>query len=217
MAQFITPPQDSGVAELTASTGLEIRSQGSWRFSAAGYNDGATFGLSRVGPNSADTPDRPGGSGQAATQSGGLLHLRAVNWPIAVIGNDLVSYTDPDSGVTYGADRCRITVRGRWIVTRQPNSNSMNSIGCIYQGRTETDLGDRDMVPTLVTLMSGPASYVIQGSMVQGGAIDTFSNHEWFCRCTETVTTDNSNRSFQSNTIVTPVWVYTYQRSWQID
>ena len=151
---FYTPPGYSGQAELTASNGLEILDQGRWRFSQAGYNDGATFGLGLswpdktlrgqydYGPNSA--PIQP--------QTGGLLHLSATNWPIAVVGNTLQSYYNPDTGETYPATQCRIQVTGQWLVVRQQNSNSFNSQGCDYSGRTTTDLGDREMVfPNLLT------------------------------------------------------------------
>jgi hypothetical protein len=219
VAQFKTPDGSSGQAELTAASGLEILDQGLWRYSQAGYNDGITFGLSIVGPDARQRADFYGGDAQgtAPMQSGGELHLRAQGWTIAHIGNQLQSWTDPDTGVTYGADRCQIRVQGRWVVARGTNSNSMNSQGCMYHGHTRTDLGDRIMTPTLLTLETVSATYVIQGADVEGGAQDTFTPHVWFCRCTETVTTDNSNRSFQSNTLVSPRWVYQYQRSWQID
>jgi hypothetical protein len=207
MATFITPY--SGTAELTASTGLEIREQNNWLFSKSGYNDGATFGVSLGGP----TKPAPGAA--VATADSGLLSLEAENWLIGGITNQLISYTDPDTGITYGADRCRITVQGQWIVIRKPNPNSMNFIGSIYQGRTETDLGDRDMSVNLLNFTSPIVSYVIQGSAVDGGAQNTFSSRRFFCRCRESCTTDNSNRAFQSNSTARPAWVYDYQISWQ--
>lgn len=216
MPMFITPV--SGTAELTVTTGLTIVDQGLWRFSQAGYNDGVTFGLSIVGPDAGVRADFYGGaSGAPTAQSGGELHVRAQDWTITGAGNDLTAYTDPDTGITYGADRCRIQIRGEWVVTRAQNSNSMNSQGVSYSGDTHTDLGSRAMVPGLVSLRTSAAVYVIQGAAVQGGAANTFSPHVWFCRATEIVTTDNSNRSFQSNTLVSPRWVYTYSKSWQID
>ena len=198
MPTFITPY--SGSAELTANTGLTVVDQGLWRYSQAGYNDGATFGLSLGHPNPV---------------SGGLLHLRAQNWPIAVIGNQLTAYTDPDTGQTYPSAACRIVVTGSWSVIRQPNSNSYNSFGVSWVGLTETDQGGREMNPYLLSYRSPVAQYVIQGSAVAGGAQNTFSNHVFECRATESATSDNSNREFQSNTIVRPVWIYNYSKSWQ--
>jgi hypothetical protein len=201
MPTFITP--FTGTAELTVATGLEIQEQGLWRFSEAGYNDGATFGVSLYHP-------RP-------TESG-VLRVRAQNWTIADIGTALSAYTDPDTGITYGADRCRIEVRGQWQVARRPNSNSYESIGVEYTGITETDQGGRTMDPYLLALATTPLqTYRIQGAAVDGGAQDTFSQHEFFCRCEHTVRTDNSNRLFVSNSIARPAWVYTYSKSWQTD
>lgn len=204
---------------MTASSGLSTVDQGLWRFSQAGYNDGVSFGLSLVGPDRNVRSDFYGGPPDQAApvQSGGELFLRARDWTIAGIGNNLVAYTDPESGITYPANKCRILVTGRWEIKRGPNSNSLNSIGCIYNASTDTNLGSRTMSPILLNYVSPTAVYVIQGSAVTGGAQDTFSATEFFCKFTETVTTDNSNRSFQSNTLIRPAWVYRYQRSWQID
>ena len=209
MPTFITPFQ--GQAELTASNGLSIIEQNAWRFSQSGYNDGATFGASLTGPARGD-PGAP-----ASVPSPGLLSLQARNWPIAVIGNQLTDYVGEDSQL-YPASRCRILIVGQWIVTRRPNSNSFNSQGVIYQGRTETDAGSRDMQPFLLNLISTPlATYVIQGADVEGGAKDTFSQHLFYCHITESATTENSNHEFQSNSIARPIWSYTYSKSWQLD
>jgi hypothetical protein len=199
MPTFITP--FSGSAELTANTGLTVIDPGLWRYSQAGYNDGATFGLSLTHPK---------------PTSGGLLHLRAENWPIAVIGNELTSYTDPDTGQTYGPELCRIVVSGAWSVIRQPNTNSFNSVGVDYAGTTVTDLGDRQMSPYLLSYTSPTATYIIQGSAVDGGAVDTFSTRVFSCQATESTTSPNSNKEYQSNSIIRPAWVYTYSKSWQI-
>jgi hypothetical protein len=199
---FYTPPGYTGQAELTASTGLTTVDLALWRFSRSGYNDGATFGLSLGHP-------RP--------LEGGELKVQAQNWPIENIGNQLTAYQDPVTGATYPASQCRITLRGRWQVTRQPNSNSFNSIGIEYSGRTETDLGSRAQGPTLLSLTTAYATYIIQGSGVTGGAQDTFSSHVFYCQCTEAAATDNSNRLFQSNTTIRPVWDYTYAKSWEIE
>lgn len=198
MPTFITPY--SGSAELTASNGLEIRDQGLWQFSRQGYNDGATFGLSLTFPKPTE---------------GGLLHLSAVDWPIAVVGNTLTSYTDPDTSQTYTAEQCRIVVTGYWSVVRQVNNNSFNSFGVNYVGTTTTDLGDRTMSPYLLTYSSPTATYVIQGSAVDGGAVDTFSTREFYCRVTESTSSPNSNKEYQSNTVTRPVFVYNYSKSWQ--
>ena len=198
MPTFITPY--SGTAELTASNGLTVVESGLWRFSQQGYNDGATFGLSLGAPN---------------PLTGELLHLRAENWNIAEIGNELTSYTDPDTMTTYPADQCRIVVTGSWAVIRQQNSNSYNSFNITYVGTTVTDLGDRDMNPNLLNYNSPVATYVIQWSAVDGGAQNTFSSHVWEFRATETAASTNSNREFQSNTITRPAWIYTYSKSWQ--
>jgi hypothetical protein len=198
MPTFVTPY--SGSAELTANTGLTVISPGLWRYSQAGYNDGATFGLSLGHPN---------------PLSGELLHLRAEDWTIAVIGNELTSYTDPATSITYGPELCRILVTGAWQIIRQQNSNSYNSFNITYVATTVTDLGDRDMNPSLLNYTSPQATYVIQGSGVAGGAQDTFSNHVWEFRATESAASTNSNREFQSNTITRPVWAYTYSKSWQ--
>ena len=198
MPTFVTPY--SGSAELTANTGLTVIDAGLWRYSQAGYNDGATFGLSLGHPN---------------PLSGGTLHLRAENWPIAVIGNELTSYTDPATGQTYGPELCRIVITGAWSVVRQQNSNSYNSFNITYTGTTATDLGDRAMSPSLLNYASPQATYVIQGSGVAGGAQNTFSNHVFECRATESAASTNSNREFQSNTITRPVWIYNYSKSWQ--
>ena len=198
MPTFVTPY--SGSAELTAANGLSVIDAGLWTFSRQGYNDGATFGLSLGHPN---------------PLSGGLLHLRAEDWPIAEIGNDLTSYTDPDTSTTYGPELCRIVITGAWQVIRQQNSNSYNSFNITYSATTVTDLGDRSMNPYLLNYTSPQATYVIQGSGVAGGAQDTFSNHVWEFRATESAASTNSNREFQSNTITRPVWAYTYSKSWQ--
>jgi hypothetical protein len=198
MPTFVTPY--SGSAELTANTGLTVISPGLWRYSQAGYNDGATFGLSLGHPN---------------PLSGELLHLRGEDWTIAVIGNELTSYTDPATSITYGPELCRILVTGAWSVIRQQNSNSYNSFNITYVATTVTDLGDRDMNPSLLNYTSPQATYVIQGSGVAGGAQDTFSNHVWEFRATESAASTNSNKEFQSNTITRPVWAYTYSKSWQ--
>ena len=211
MPTFITP--FSGTAELTASNGLTVIDQGTYTFSQNGYNDSATFGLSLGGPRRAGQGVEP-----LPTEpiTGGLLHLRGENWTIAGVGNTLTSYTDPLTGLTYSAAQCRISVTGRWQVVRQPNSNSFNGVGIIYGGITETNLGSRIMGPVfLLSYTSPPATYVIQGSAVEGGAQDTFSSQVFECRCTETVSTKNSNREFQSNTITRPVWAYSYVKQWQ--
>jgi len=220
MPTFITPTGYSGSAELTASNGLTVVDQGRWFFSRQGFNDGATFGLSL------NWPTHPGGdfeydNGPYNTpthpQSGGVLHLTAENWPIAVVGNTLQSYTDPNTMITYPANQCRITVTGQWQVIRQQNSNSYNSFNVQYNGTTNTDLGDREMSPWLLTYSTQYASYVIQGSAVSGGAQNTFSNHLFYARMTEEASTTNSNHEFQSNTVTRPVWAYTYAMSWQTD
>jgi hypothetical protein len=200
MSTFVTPY--SGSAELTASNGLSVVELGLWRFNGAGYVDRATFGLSLGSSNPNDT---------------GRLVLAARNWTIAAIGNTLTAYTDPETGTTYPAAACRIAVTGRWSVTRQVNSNSFNSVGVQFQALTETDQGSRTMNPSLLNYVAEPITLVIQGADVEGGAVDTFSNREFFCRVTESTTTDNSNRQYQSNTLVTPVWAYEYSKSWQIN
>ena len=198
MPTFITPY--SGNAELTAGNGLQVVSPGLWTYSLAGYNDGATFGLSLTHPAQLD---------------GGTLALQAQGWTISNIGNELTSYTDPETSITYPASQCRIEVIGHWQVIRQQNSNSYNSFGVEYTGKTITDLGDRDMTPYLLTFVSRDAVYVIQGADVAGGAQDTFSSRVFSCEVTEKATSDNSNREFQSNTITRPAWVYSYSKSWQ--
>jgi hypothetical protein len=198
MSTFVTPY--SGSAELTASTGLTVVEPGLWTFSRQGYNDGATFGLSLGHPN---------------PLSGGLLHLRAEDWSNAVIGNELTSYTDPDTSTTYGPELCRIVVTGAWQIIRQQNSNSYNSFNITYSATTVTDLGDRSMNPYLLSYVSTSATYVIQGSGVTGGAQDTFTNRVFEFRATETAASTNSNKEFQSNTVTRPVWAYTYSKSWQ--
>jgi hypothetical protein len=110
---------------------------------------------------------------------------------------------------------CRIVVTGAWSVVRQQNSNSYNSFNITYIGTTVTDLGDRDMSPYLLNYASPQATYVIQGAGVAGGAQDTFSDHMFECRVTESAASTNSNKEFQSNTVTRPVWVYTYSKSWQ--
>ena len=208
MATFITP--FSGTAELTASTGLNIIDQGSWRFSQSGYNDGATFGVSLTGP-SVGAPGAP-----VAAPESGLLHLQALNWTISNIGNQLTEVDD--NGTIIPASRCRISVTGQWQVLRQPNSNSFNSTGVIYRGSTETDQGSRDMDVFLLNLKTTPVvSYVIQGTEVEGGALDTFSTHVFYCKVTEIASTQNTNKEFQSNSTVRPAGKYTYSKSWQID
>lgn len=232
MPTFITPY--SGVAELTASNGLEIIEQNSWAFSQAGFNDGATFGVSLswppmrgsydYGADTRDTGFTYGSSpntqlpGQQRSAYSGLLHLRAQNWTIGTIGNSLTSYYSPELDTTFGPDRCRITVTGYWQVLRQENSNSYNSFGTVHDGLTQTDHGDREMMPpSLLSYASPKTTYIIQGSSVQGGASDTFSAHEFWCKITETATSVNSNFEFQSNTIARPTWIYSYKMSWQID
>ncbi len=227
MPTFYTPPGYSGAAELTASTGLSIIDRGHWQFSQQGYNDGATFGLSINAPQTtqfydvgADTRGGELTGGAPMTTpvlSGGLLHLRAENWTIAGIGNELTAYTDPVTSITYPPSRCRIQLIGLWQVERRPNSNSYNSIGVFYSAATVTDLGERSMNPWLLNYSSPQATYVIQGADVQGGSQDTFSDHVFDCQITETVASDNSNRAFASNTVARPVWTYIYSKSWQIN
>lgn len=210
MPTFVTPV--TGTAALTTSTGLVVISAGRWLFSQSGYNDSTTWGVSLGGPVQA-APKAP-----TATVASGLLHLQAQGWTIAGAGNTLTAYTDPETGVTYGADRCRILVTGAWRVPRRVNSNSFNSTGVIYNGLTETDEGERSMTPYLLNYETyAPRSYVIQGAAVSGGAQDTFTAHVFYCKCTETATTDNSNREFQSNSTASPVWAYSYSKSWQTD
>ena len=217
MPTFVTP--FSGTSQLTASNGLEVIEQNRWQFSQFSYADGATFGVTLdfptrdlLGPyydiNANPPPPGP--------LESGLLHLRAVDWPIAEIGNELTSYTPP-GGPTYGPERCRITVTGYWWVIRTQISASYNSFGVNYGGRTDTDQGGRAMGADLLTYQAQPATYVIQGAAVEGGAIDTFSGHVFFCRITESATTVNSNRAFTSNTSARPVWAYAYAKSWQTD
>jgi hypothetical protein len=197
MPSFFAPDSLSGTAELTVTNGLTVVEQGLWNFSQAGYNDQATFGLSLTHPK----PD-----------DGGALRVEATNWSIAVIGNQLTDYVGEDS-VFYPASRCRIVITGNWQIVRQQNSNSFNSTGIDYGGHTHTDLGNRDYWGTFFT---NRATYVIQGADVDGGAQDTFTSHRFYAHMTETTSTDNSNRLYQSNTITRPVWVYTYSKSWQI-
>lgn len=201
MTTFYTPPGYSGSAELTADSGLIIQEQGLWRYRQNGYNDGATFGLSLTFPTPSD---------------GGLLHVTATNWNIAVVGNQLTEYIDPDTSQVYPASTCRISVTGQWVVIRQPNSNSWNSIGVEWYGKTSTDRGEREMNPYLLNFTSPSSTYLIQGSDVEGGALDTFSTYEFFCRIIESTQGKNSNKEYQSNTISRPVWAYTYSKSWQI-
>lgn len=212
MSTFITP--DTGTAELTAVNGLLIVSSGEWRRNPNGSGDGTSFGLSLSGPDVGG--NFYGGTGPipGPPQSGGELHLSAQGWSIPG-GNALTSYTY--DGTTYGPERCRITITGRWWVPRQPNTDSFNSVGIFYSATTTTDLGSRSMNPWLLNFESDPATYIIQGADVQGGAQDTFTDHVFYCRLTESVTSDNSNRSYQSNSITRPVWIYQYQRAWQID
>ena len=218
MPTFITP--FSGSAQLTASNGLEVIEQGRWQFNRFSYADGATFGVTLAFPqrdllgpyydvNANPAPPSP--------LESGLLHLRAENWDIADIGNELTAYTVP-GGPTYPASKCRITITGYWWVIRSQISASYNSFGVNYGGRTETDQGGRDMqTGDLLTYQAQPATYVIQGAGVSGGAQDTFSSHEFYCRVTESASTINSNRAFASNTLARPVWAYAYAKSWQTD
>lgn len=199
---FVTPPGFSGSGRLSAGSGLQILDQGAWQFSQAGYNDGESFGVSLSYPRS---------------ESSGPLLLRARNWAIPVIGNDLTSYTDPETGDTYPASQCRILLVGRWQVTRQPNSNSFNSFGVSYTGITVTDQGSRAFQGFPQSLITAESQYVIQGAEVEGGAQDTFTDHEFRCECSESTATVNSNRLYQSNSIARPVWAYVYSKSWQID
>jgi hypothetical protein len=71
------------------------------------------------------------------------------------------------------------------------------------------------MNPSLLNYTSPQATYVIQGSGVAGGAQNTFSDHVWEFRATESAASTNSNREFQSNTVTRPTWIYTYSKSWQ--
>lgn len=230
MSSFYTPPGCAGTAELTASTGLAVVEQGRWTFSQSGYNDGATFGVSIGGPVSARNYDYGADTRGAETyysttyqapppsqgQPAGLLHLRAINWTIAVIGNQLTDYDDPETSAILPANRCRIELRGRWEVQRGINSNSWNGFVVEHTGTTLTDQGGRDMDPWLLDYESAWQTYVIQGSAVTGGAQDTFSSHEFWVKITESARSPNSNREFQTNTIARPVWRYSYSKSWQI-
>lgn len=210
MPTFVTPI--TGTAQLTTQTGLVVISQGRWLFSQSGYNDSITWGVSLGGPVQA-APKAP-----TATVDSGLLYLQAQGWTIEGAGNTLTAYTDPDTHITYGPERCRILVTGAWRVPRRVNSNSFNSTGVIYNGLTQTDEGGRSMTPYLLNYETyAPRSYVIQGAAVSGGAQNTFTAHVFYCQCSESATTDNSNREFQSNSVASPVWAYSYSKSWQID
>jgi hypothetical protein len=217
MAQFITPFSGAGV--LSTSTGLVMQTQGRWLFSQAGFNDGETWGVSLGWPVDSGPSDFYYGPTPTPVQpvQSGELYLAATNWALPG-GSALTAYTDPGTGITYGPERCRIQITGRWSVNRRPNPNSFNGQGVIYQsGHTRTDLGDRDMGPVfLLDFQSALATYVIQGSAVEGGAQDTFTGHEFYCRLSQSVTTDNSNREFQSNSTARPIWPYVWSRSWQI-
>lgn len=214
---FYTPPGYTGTAQLTASTGLSVLDTGLWQFSQQGYNDGTTFGLSLGWPNHGYNGEFTYGAppAQVSPLSGGELHLSATDWPIAVVGNTLTEYIGPDSSV-YPASQCRILVVGCWLVMRQPNSNSFNSFGVTWDGLTDTNQGSRTMNPYLLNYQTALATYVIQGADVTGGALDTFSNQEFWCKVREAASSTNSNYEFQSNTITTPAWVYTYTKSWEI-
>lgn len=201
MSTFYTPPGFSGSAELTAANGLQVIDQGLWRYSQAGYNDGATFGLSLTHPSPLD---------------GKELHLRAQGWTISGVGNQLTEYIDPQTQQVYPADTCRITVTGNWQVIRQANSNSYNSFGVSWNAKTLTNLGGNDSNPYLLSFSSKLVTYTIQGSAVEGGAVDNFTDQEFWIRATESASSVNSNKEFQSNTIVRPVFVYNYSKSWQI-
>ena len=214
---FYTPPGYSGTSDLTASTGLNIIADARWSFSQQGFNDGATFGVSMGWPDSTRGNYYYGTNDTPQPMYSGELHLSAENWTIAVVGNTLTSYTVPGTGITYPSSQCRITVTGQWNIVRQPNSNSWNSIGVIYTGLTDTDAGSRAMHPWLLDYQSQQAVYVIQGADVTGGAINTFSDHEFWCKITESVTSNNSNYEFQSNSIARPVWSYSYSKSWEIN
>lgn len=216
MPTFITPTGYSGTSELTANTGLTIVNQSRWTYSQQGYNDGATFGMSLSWPDQAVGEFSYGVPAQKIVpENSGELHLQALDWTIAVIGNELTSYTDPNTSITYTAAECKITVTGQWQVIRQPNSNSFNSIGVFYNGTTETDQGTRTMNPYLLTYIAPLVTYVIQGADVDGGAQDTFSDQLFFCKCSHSTTSNNSNREYQSNSIARPVWAYSYSKSWQ--
>lgn len=197
MPTFFTPPEFQGQAELTCATGLSVVSQGLWQFSQAGYNDSATFGVSLTHP-------RP--------QASGLLHVRAQNWNIAVVGNSLTPWV-VDGVEIYGAAQCQITVTGRWLVVLQDNSNSFNGVGVEHSGSIITDQGSTGFWGTY---QGAQTRYVIQGSAVSGGAQDTFSSHVFEARCEQTTSTDNSNRQYQSNTVCRPAWVYSFAKSWQV-
>jgi hypothetical protein len=197
MPSFFTPPGFAGSAELTVATGLSVQRQGLWQFSQPGYNDGVTFGVSLTHP---------------APQASGELWVRAHAWPIAVIGNELTPWTQ-DSQEIYPASQCRIMVTGRWMVVLQSNSNSFNGVGVEYSGSITTDQGSTGFWGTY----QGPlTSYLIQGSGVTGGALDTFTDHVFEARCEQATTTVNSNRQYQSNTICRPAWIYSYSKSWQV-
>lgn len=216
MPTFYTPPGYSGTAELTASNGLSVIAAARWNFSQAGYNDQATFGVSMGWPDKAQGVYYYGTDDVPQPMYSGELHLSATDWPIAVVGNTLTSYYDPETGITYPATKCRITVTGHWDIVRQVNSNSFNSFGVLYNGLTNTNQGSRSMSPYLLNYTAPTVVYVIQGSSVQGGAQNTFSGQEFWCKITEYVSSDNSNKEFQSNSIVRPVWSYAYAKSWQI-
>jgi len=201
MPTFITPPELSGTAELTTGQGLVVIQSGLWQRDPASLPPGVSWAVSLTYPQ---------------PQESGLLHLRAQGWSIPG-GNELTPYTDTSTGITYSAEQARITVRGRWQVDRRPNSDSYNSFGVLYSGRTETDLGSRDMDPWLLGYTSPLATYIIQGSAVEGGAQDTFTPRMFECRITETVRSDNSNRQYQSNSLAQPRWQYQYLRQWQTD
>jgi len=198
---FITPPEFSGSAALTSTTGLTAVETGLWLLDPPAWDPGETWAVSLTHPSPLES---------------GLLHLRAENWPV-VGGTELTAWTDPETHITYGPELCRIEIRGRWIVPRLENSNSYNSFGVIYSGLTQTDQGSRTQGPWLLNYQSDLATYTIQGSGVEGGAQNTFEDHVFECRITQGVSTDNSNRLFQSNAVTTPVWQYHYSRSWQID
>jgi hypothetical protein len=195
MATFITP--FTGSAALTVSTGLNIEDQGTWMFEPPAYVDGITFGVTLA---------------NAFNANSGELHLRATNWTIPVIGNALTSYTDPDTHITYPASKCQIKLVGRWQIRRTINTASNTSQGVLYNSYTLTDQGDRTKAGTWYTPYH---TFIIQGDQVEGGAIDTFTTHEFWCRIVERTATRNTNGLYVSNTVASPIWAYDYYKSWQ--
>lgn len=199
---FFTPPDHTGIDQLTIASGLKFVTQGHYDLQPAGLADGVTLGLHLK------HPDR---------DHGGELKLTAVNWQVPAQPQFLCDYHDAESDTLYPASRCKFVISGYWMVWRKQNKNSVNTWRVYYNGYTETDQGRNETVDgKLISFVAPIKHYVIQGPDVEGGSRNDFLNHEFYVKVFEMARSDSRRTEFESNTVTRAIWRYRWQRSYQL-